>query len=314
MSATQQKVSNDSNKHSHRKSIAESMLIIVGAVIIGYIVHYYTFVQNVIPAGLDLPVYAVITLVAGYVIVRIISAIILRITAPKLGVTRGQGAKNFFEIVAVLFLVAVVFGLFGFNLTNWLIGAGFLGIVLGLAAQQVLGNIFAGVALLFSRPFDIGDRITIIAPVYGLIGPTYPHETLFPGYTGVVNDIGIFYTRMSQDEGVPAVLPNSVVIGSLVLNHTRVVERTVRVRMDLDKSIDYKEFRNELLTALQTRDKEAIIPEKTSVEIVDVGVSTYQVAITVWSKSTFEEPVKTLVIQSAMEAQNALLRRKGTNA
>ncbi|MGI0078957.1 MAG: mechanosensitive ion channel family protein [Nitrososphaerales archaeon] len=287
-------------------------MIIVAAVIIAYVIHYYTYVQQVIPAGFDLPVFAVITLVAGYVIIRIISAIIWRITAPKLGVTRGHGAKNFFEIVAAIFLAAVVFGLFGFNLTNWLVGAGFLGIVLGLAAQQVLGNIFAGVAMLFARPFDIGDRITLISPAYGIIGPSYNHETLYPGYTGIVKDIGIFYTRIHQDEGVPAVLPNSVVIGSLILNHTRVVERTVRVRMDLDKSTNYRDFRNELLGAL--KDKEVIVPERTRVEIVDVGVSTYQVAIMIWTRSSLEEPVKTLMIQSAMDAQTALLKRKSASA
>ena len=309
-----QQITEGSHKPSMRKSFVESILIIIAAFLIAYIVYYYSSVQKVIPTAFDLPVFAVITLVTGYLIIRIISAIIWRVATPELGVTRGEGVKNFFQIVAVIFLVAVVFGLFGFNLTNWLVGAGFLGIVLGLAAQQVLGNIFAGIAMLFARPFDIGDRITLITAGYGLIWPSYSHEALASGYTGIVKDIGIFYTRVTGDEGVPTVLPNSVVIGSLVFNHTRVVERSVRVRMDLDKNTDYKEFKNELLAAFELKHKETITPEKSNIEIVDVGLSTYQVVITVWSTSPFEEPVKTLIIQDAMDVQKALLKRKEGNA
>lgn len=295
-------------KPSVRNGFLKSILIIVAGIAIGYVVRYYSN-QNQIPLSLDLPIYAVIALIAGYLIIRIISSLILRITIHTFGVTRGHGAKNFFQILAAIVLIVVIAGLFNFDLAGWLIGAGFIGIVLGLAAQQVLGNLFAGVAILFSRPFLIGDRITLITSGYGLIWPSYSREVQYNGYTGIVGDIGIFYTKMRLDEGVPAVFPNSVVISSLVVNHTKVTERLVRVRMDLDRAIDYGEFKISLLQKFQSNSPDLIIPERSSVEIVDVGQGTYQIVIAVWSRSAYEEPTKTIIIQEAIGIQNLLSQK-----
>lgn len=290
------------------RGFGKAIAVIVIGVIIANIVRFYS-VQNQIPIFLDFPIYAVITLAAGYLVIRVIGGLIWRVTTKELGVTRGAGAKNFFQIIAAIALVAVVIGLFGYSLTDWLVGAGFIGIVLGLAAQQALGNIFAGIAMLFARPFDIGDRITIITSSYGLIWPSYAHETLYNGYTGIVQDIGIFYTRIFQDEGVPCILPNSVVISSLVLNHSKVAERTVRVRMDLDKGTDYNEFKKLLVSSFE-KENSSIIPGRSKLEIVDIGGATYQIVISVWTKSTFEEPVKTFIIQAVLSVQESLLQKK----
>jgi len=291
-----------------------SIAIVGIAVIVAGIVYYYSHVVTIIPLAYVVPVYAVISLVSGYMIIRVISTFIERLVDPRLGVTRSRAIKNFFQIVAAILLVLLVFSYFGFNLTNWLIGAGFIGIVLGLAAQQILGNLFAGIAILSSRPFDIGDRLTLITSGYGINAMTYPHENLVNGYTGVVQDIGIFYTRLRTDEGVPLVLPNSVVIGSLVMNLTRVKERTVRMRMDLEKRIVFNEFKEEFTSLIKSSGAEMINPETLHVDIVDVGLQTYQVVMWLWTKSVFEEPIKTLIGQNAIEAQRRLLARPAEQA
>jgi small conductance mechanosensitive channel len=286
--------------------------VIAGSTIAASIAYYYSSVKKFFPSIYIDPIYAVIVLIGGYLGIRIISAAITRYAEPRIGVTRGEGLKNFFQIVAFLALVSAVFAIFGVNITNALIAAGFLGIVLGLAAQQVLGNIFAGISLLFSRPFDIGDRITMATWQYGVLAPTYQHEYLVPGYTGVVQHIGIFYTELMLDEGVPAAVPNSVVIGALVLDHSKVQRRTVRVRMDVDRNIRFEKFKNELFNALSRNGEEGnggnnlIDTDKLKAEIIDVGPSTYHVAITAWANTSYEEPIKTLIIKNAMEVQNRL--------
>ena len=54
-----------------------------------------------------------------------------------------------------------IFSIMGYDLTVLLVGAGFLGIVVGLAAQSTLANFFAGMQLLVERPFKVGDTIML---------------------------------------------------------------------------------------------------------------------------------------------------------
>ena len=286
-----------------RSRVLEFIIIILAAVLAALVVRYLANL-GVVPQSYVLPVYAVIILIGGYLVVRIINHIIERIVGPAFGVTRTRGVKNLFQIVAGIVIVIFVFTLFGVNLTAALIGAGFLGIVLGLAAQQVLGNIFAGLSLLASKPFEIGDRVKISTSAYGLTGSTYTHESEPSGFTGVVQDVGIFFTRVLLDNGIPSVFPNSVVIGALIVNYSKITQRTVRVRMDLDKKIDYDMFKSGLLESLK---KYAVISaEGSRVEIVDVGTTTYQVVIEVLTSSEFDEPIKTLVIQEGMKVRELL--------
>lgn len=64
-------------------------------------------------------------------------------------------------IVIPLAGLMVILGLLGYDLTGLLAGAGFLGIVVGLAAQSTLANFFAGIQLLADRPFKTGDLLQI---------------------------------------------------------------------------------------------------------------------------------------------------------
>jgi small conductance mechanosensitive channel len=259
---------------------------------------------GLIPGALALPIYAVIILAIGYVGIRIISAIIEMVTEPRLGITRAHGINNFFQVVAGVAIFVAAVALLGFNLTGILVGAGFLGIVLGLAAQQVLGNLFAGLSMLASKPFDIGDRVTLSTAVYGLTGSSYSHENEANGFTGVITDIGIFYTDVHFDDGTPAKFPNSVIVGSLVINHSQVTLRTVRIRLNLDRGIDFEEFKAKTLDSLR---KYAMIEvDRSSMDIVDAAETTYQVALVVWARVSEVPAVKTILFREALKVQEEL--------
>ena len=283
-----------------RRRIVEFLVIMIAALTAALLVRYLAD-RGMVSESYVQPINAVILLIGGYLVIRIVDRILERIVEPTFGATRTRGAKNVFQVIASIILVVFVFATFGVNLTAALIGAGFLGIVLGLAAQQVLGNIFAGFSLLVSQPFEIGDRVRLATSSYGLTGSTYAHESEPSGFTGVVQDVGIFFTRVLLDNGIPAVFPNSVVIGALIVNYSRIAVRSVRVRMDLDKKTDYDRFKSRLLESLKKHD--IVEAGRSSAEIVDVGATTYQVAIAVWARSEFEEPIKTLVIREGMKAQ-----------
>jgi small-conductance mechanosensitive channel len=114
----------------------------------------------------------------------------------------GAGASIRLVAYGVGFLV-LIFGLLsvlGVSLDHLLIGAGVAGIILGVAAQQSLGNIFAAIVMLFARPFVVGDRIRIRSGVTGIIDVR-------------VLGIGLTYVTVMTDDGILKI-PNSILLGS----------------------------------------------------------------------------------------------------
>jgi small conductance mechanosensitive channel len=84
-----------------------------------------------------------------------------------------------------------------------LVGGAFTAVILGLAAQQTLGNLFAGMVLLSARPFRVGDKVRLQGgPLGGQI-------------EGTVGSQGLLYTTLVTDEG-PVMVPNSLVLNSSV--------------------------------------------------------------------------------------------------
>ena len=75
--------------------------------------------------------------------------------------------------------------------------------ILGLAAQQTLGNLFAGTLLLSAGPFRVGDRVRLQGgPLAGQI-------------EGIASSLGLLYTTFATDEG-SILVPNSVVLNVAV--------------------------------------------------------------------------------------------------
>jgi len=112
----------------------------------------------------------------------------------------------------------VVLGVWGVNLAGLLVGAGFLGIVVGLAARQTLGSLIAGFVLMFSRPFTIGDWVQV------------------GDAEGIVTDITIFNTRLENFDGEYVIIPNDRVADRAIVNRSQ--KGLLRIRIDV--GIDYE--------------------------------------------------------------------------
>jgi small-conductance mechanosensitive channel len=84
-----------------------------------------------------------------------------------------------------------------------LVGGAITSIILGIAAQQSLGNVFSGIVLLLSHPFGVGDAVSF-------------RSGAFSGQIeGTVTEIGISYVRVETADGMIQ-LPNSQVLASAV--------------------------------------------------------------------------------------------------
>lgn len=99
-----------------------------------------------------------------------------------------------FGIVAI---AGVALRIAGLGPSELAVGGAFTAIIAGLAAQQTLGNLFAGLVMLSARPFRVGERVK-------LLGSGIEIE-------GVVSSLGLLYTTFDQGENTTMV-PNSTVL------------------------------------------------------------------------------------------------------
>jgi len=114
------------------------------------------------------------------------------------------------------------------NLGNaGLASVGVLSVVAGLAAQNTLGNLIAGISLLLYRPFNVGDRLQVTAPT-GL-------------ETGEIESLSLGYTIIKTDDNRRVVVPNSIMASQTTINMTRDDARSicsVPVVISLDSDLD----------------------------------------------------------------------------
>jgi small conductance mechanosensitive channel len=111
-----------------------------------------------------------------------------------------------------------------------------LAVVFGLAAQQTLGNLIAGVVLISARPFKVGDRVRLQSG--GLAGEI----------DGVVSALGLLYTTFARGED-SIMVPNNIVLASAVvpLREPSSVNLRARLRPDVIPS-EVQELLDEHIT------------------------------------------------------------------
>jgi len=164
--------------------------------------------EDVIGAAITLAItFAVAYVVDRFVLVRA-GRVADRVT--EAGISRAANTR--LRVVRRLtFVVIVLIGCFlalneFTNLdrlaTGLLASSAVLGIVLGLAARQVLANPLAGLLLAFTQPIRIGDSITI------------------DGETGRVEDLTLSYTYIDTGDGRLMIVPNEHVVTSTLFNRS----------------------------------------------------------------------------------------------
>jgi small conductance mechanosensitive channel len=128
------------------------------------------------------------------------------------------------RLVTVGIVVLVVLGVAGVSATSIVAGSAFTAVIVGLAAQQTLGNLFAGMVLLSARPFRVGERVRLQAgAVAGQL-------------EGVVSSLGLLYTTLARGQD-RIMVPNNVVLSAAVLPIREPNPVDVRVRLDSGISV-----------------------------------------------------------------------------
>jgi small conductance mechanosensitive channel len=125
-------------------------------------------------------------------------------------------------LVIGLFLIMALQNL-GVDLLPLIAGLGVAGAGIALAMQGVLGNLAAGLTIIFTKPFRVGEYVAMA------------------GVEGRVESINLFTTRLSHPDRSLVVVPNRKIVGEILHNYGEIRQLDLRVEIaraaDLERAL-----------------------------------------------------------------------------
>jgi small-conductance mechanosensitive channel len=204
----------------------------------------YVLSTQLVPPGLyGRALLGMAVLAAGLLATRALSGYLIRALYPSMG----QSAVTLANVIKVVGYAGS--GLASLSLfleagIGALAGGTFAGLVVGLAAQQTLGNFFAGLYILLTRFVEPGKEVRLLTsqvPFQPVLFPPYKHfsaDYLLMGFRGVVREVGLFYTSIETETGLLLKMPNSIIIASAVVHEGDSGEGLYSVRYEFSEELD----------------------------------------------------------------------------
>jgi small conductance mechanosensitive channel len=202
-----------------------------------------------------------------------------RLTSPGLDrVLRGVGLDpalssmllGVYRFSLLSFGVVMAAGQLGINIAAALAGLGVVGLSIGFAAKDSLGNIMAGFLIFWDQPFGVGDWISV------------------NDYEGKVAEITMRTTRLRTRDNTWVIIPNQEVINHILVNHSTKGE----VRLNVPIGIAYKEYipeaRRVLLEAIASVPDVKRSPAP-AVVVSALGGSSVDLLVQVWIVNAEDE-------------------------
>jgi small-conductance mechanosensitive channel len=292
------------------RKIYSIILVIIAFSVLAFIISIFSF----IPPEYKEIIYMLIILVTGVMIVNLLSDIIeIRVSGKNKQVSNTLIFVT--RLAGYIIVIAIALSSFRIGITSILLGGGFAGVVIGLAAQTSLSNFFSGIVLLFSRPFNIGDNITISTWQYGLIAPSYPpkffsDDFLVPGYTGVVEKMNLTFTTIRLENNIPIKIPNSIVLqASIFINNEK--NRNVKVRYEVPSNVDPDTF---ILQAKKEISKLEFVADEPSIFISETSFANKSnvFSVSVLCQSESVDFPRSEIIKKLISVADSLQHAKST--
>jgi small conductance mechanosensitive channel len=223
---------------------------------------------------------AVIVFIIGIIASKYIYKIVLRLLLKnKVDETLSGFVANFIRFLVVIMMGIMALGKLGISIAPFIAALGAISLTAGLALQGSVSNFAAGIILVITKPFKIGDTITI-------------HDVY-----GEVEEIKLSYTVLVNEDGEQITIPNKYMIGDVLVNSFsyRIVEGSVGISYDSDAKEAIQVIKDVIVTQDDTSsENEPIVGiEKLNDSSVDIGYR-YWVPTKSYFKTQYEVNLKVL--------------------
>lgn len=173
---------------------------------------------------------ALLTFIVCLIAMRIISGISVKLLSrsQRMDETLRGFVKSAIKIVLWLLTAIIVADTLGIPTTSLVALFSVAGLALSLSVQNIMANLFSGMTLLMTKPFQVGDFVDV------------------SGQSGVIKSIGLFYTVMATGDNKVISIPNSTITASTVVNYNT---ETLR-RVDMIFSASYEDATDKVKAAI----------------------------------------------------------------
>lgn len=209
---------------------------------------------------------AMITLVIGVVIANWVAGLFFKILEKKkMDVTLSKFLASIIKIIILAFAVIIALGKFGITIAPFIAALGAIAFGSTFAFQGPLSNYGAGLSIMMSRPFKVGETIQVA------------------GVSGVVQDIKLASTTLLNEDGVQITIPNKHIVGEIVSNsgENRLAESVIGVSYDSDC-----EKAAQLIKQVLSQFKEIATTPAPQVGINQFGDSSINIGFRYWVATT----------------------------
>ena len=227
---------------------------------------------------------AIIILIVGLIVAGRTSNLVVRTCENrKLDITLTRFLGNVTKIVVLVFVILIALGKFGITLAPFIAAIGAVIFGSTLAFQGALSNFAAGLTIIMTRPFVVGNTISV------------------KGVNGVVEEVGLGATKLSTEDGEQITIPNKHIVGEILINsyENKVVETTVGISYDDDsrKAI-------ETIQAALTKIPEIVAEPAPQIGIEEFADSSVNIGMRYWvpTKQYFQTLYKAnLAVYAALD-------------
>lgn len=184
---------------------------------------------------------AVIILIAGFVVANWVSRALLRLQERRnVDITLRQFIASTARLLVIGLFVIMALGKLGISITPLIAALGGLAVGASFAIQGPVSNYGAGMVVILTRMFKIGDTINV------------------QDCAGVVADISLSSTRLVAEDGEDIIIPNKHIVGEILRNSYD--KRLVEGRIGIDPEADIPGACAAISAVVKDKTRELAVP------------------------------------------------------
>ncbi|HEX3798864.1 MAG TPA: mechanosensitive ion channel family protein [Verrucomicrobiae bacterium] len=223
---------------------------------------------------------AILILIAGVILARWVDRILMRSLNKKdMEPPVKMLISRIVKLLVIGFALVVALGTAGVNVMALVAGIGVAGVGVGLAMQGVLSNLFAGLTIIFTKPFRVGEYIEIA------------------GVQGQVKQIELFSTVLLHGDLSRVVIPNRKIVGEILHNYGNIRQ------LDLSVGVGYASNINDVLAEVKqilANNPRVMKDPAPGIGVTSLGESSITIAVKPWTTLADFGPAQVEIYQAIL--------------
>lgn len=216
--------------------------------------------------GLNLAKAAAV-LVLGVLFIRLLTFAVRKraVKSRRLDNAASSFVTSLVALVAGVALVLALIGALGFSTAGVVAAFSSVMLAVALGLQDALSSLTNGILLIFTKPFRAGDYVDI------------------DGTSGTVREIRLFSVKVTTTDNLTVVIPNSTVLGSVIVNYSRMSLRRLEISVPVSYDADVDEVK-EIVDGLVRADGRIAPLPAYFFRLTEYGSSALKFTLRVWTE------------------------------